>query len=134
MLRFQSSLSSCNSGAQSMLLFSFSSSRKLSFCPFLLRWFLLIKRDLLGIFIKVETNRCSPCLLVCRLIVECWSEEPFRRPTFREIIMRLDDINNRIAQKSRWKVGPLKCLRTFEAMLKRDRLNPRSHSSRSISR
>ncbi|KAG8659860.1 integrin-linked protein kinase 1 isoform X1 [Manihot esculenta] len=68
------------------------------------------------------------------LIEECWSEEPFRRPTFREIIMRLDDINNRIAQKSRWKVGPLKCLRTFEAMLKSDRLNPRSHSSRSISR
>ncbi|KAF2290637.1 hypothetical protein GH714_014814 [Hevea brasiliensis] len=67
------------------------------------------------------------------LIEECWSEEPFRRPTFRDIIRRLDDINNRIAHKSRWN-SPLKCLRTFEAMLKRDRLTPRSHSSRSISR
>ncbi|KDP42670.1 hypothetical protein JCGZ_00174 [Jatropha curcas] len=68
------------------------------------------------------------------LIEECWSAEPYKRPSFREIITRLDNINNRIAQKNRWNVGPLNCLRSFEAMLKRDRLNPSSYSSRTISR
>ncbi|KAA3464437.1 serine/threonine-protein kinase HT1-like isoform X1 [Gossypium australe] len=68
------------------------------------------------------------------LIEECWSEEPFRRPTFRQIITRLDDINNQLAHKGDWKVGPLKCLKNFENMLKRDRLNPSSRTSRSTTR
>ncbi|XP_012459996.1 integrin-linked protein kinase 1 [Gossypium raimondii] len=68
------------------------------------------------------------------LIEECWSEEPFRRPTFRQIITRLDDINNQLAHKGNWKVGPLKCLKNFENMLKRDRLNPSSRTSRSTTR
>ncbi|KAE8678417.1 Detected protein of confused Function [Hibiscus syriacus] len=68
------------------------------------------------------------------LIEECWSEEPFRRPPFREIITRLDYINNQLAHKGHWKFGPLKCLKNFENMLKRDRLNPSSRSSRSATR
>ncbi|XP_002520399.2 integrin-linked protein kinase 1 isoform X1 [Ricinus communis] len=68
------------------------------------------------------------------LIEECWSVEPFKRPTFREIITRLEDIDNRVAHRSRWKFGPLRCFHTFQAMLRRDRLNPSSYSSRSISR
>ncbi|MFQ6668300.1 hypothetical protein Gotur_033993, partial [Gossypium turneri] len=74
-----------------------------------------------------------PVLTGC-LIEECWSEEPFRRPTFRQIITRLDDINNQLAHKGNWKVGPLKCLKNFENMLKRDRLNPSSRTSRSTTR
>ncbi|KAB2085394.1 hypothetical protein ERO13_A05G377800v2 [Gossypium hirsutum] len=68
------------------------------------------------------------------LIEECWSEEPFRRPTFRQIITRLDDINNQLAHKGNWKVGPLKCLKNFENMLKRDRLNPSSRTTRATTR
>ncbi|EOX92973.1 PREDICTED: serine/threonine-protein kinase STY8 isoform X2 [Theobroma cacao] len=68
------------------------------------------------------------------LIEECWSEEPFKRPPFRQIITRLDHISNQLAHKGRWKVGPLKCLKNFENMLKRDRLNPSSRLSRSTTR
>ncbi|XVF60808.1 hypothetical protein PTKIN_Ptkin08bG0077700 [Pterospermum kingtungense] len=68
------------------------------------------------------------------LIEECWSEEPFKRPPFRQIITRLDHISNQLVRKGRWKVGPLKCLKNFENMLKRDRLNPSSRSSRSTIR
>lgn len=68
------------------------------------------------------------------LIEECWCEEPFKRPPFRQIITRLDHISNQLAHKGLWKVGPLKCLKNFENMLKRDRLNPSSRSSRSAIR
>ena len=44
---------------------------------------------------------------VYRLIQECWSDEPFKRPTFRQIIARLDDINNQLAQNRHWKVWTL---------------------------
>ncbi|XP_021274230.1 serine/threonine-protein kinase HT1 isoform X1 [Herrania umbratica] len=68
------------------------------------------------------------------LIEECWSEEPIKRPPFRQIITRLDHISNQLAHKGRWKVGPLKCLKNFENMLKRDRLNPSSRLSRTTTR
>nr|DAD37690.1 TPA_asm: hypothetical protein HUJ06_008329 [Nelumbo nucifera] len=38
------------------------------------------------------------------LIEECWSEKPSQRPTFKTIIGRLDEINNRLSHKRRWKV------------------------------
>ncbi|XP_048328295.2 integrin-linked protein kinase 1 isoform X2 [Ziziphus jujuba] len=63
------------------------------------------------------------------LIEECWSEEPFNRPTFRQIIKRLEDINTQLAQKRQWKVRPLKCLQNLEAMLKKHRSNPSSRSA-----
>lgn len=63
------------------------------------------------------------------LIEECWSQDPFKRPTFRQIIKRLDDINTQFARKRRWKVMPLKCFQNLEAMLKKDRTCPSSRSS-----
>ncbi|KAM0956197.1 hypothetical protein ACFX2A_025001 [Malus domestica] len=63
------------------------------------------------------------------LIEECWSEDPFKRPSFKQIIKRLDDINNQFAQKRCWKVTPLACLQNLESMLKKDRTSPSSRSS-----
>ncbi|KAJ1375937.1 Serine-threonine/tyrosine-protein kinase, catalytic domain [Sesbania bispinosa] len=40
-----------------------------------------------------------------QLIEECWDGKPYRRPTFRQIIGRLDDISYHLAQKRRWKVS-----------------------------
>ncbi|GAV77164.1 Pkinase domain-containing protein/Ank_2 domain-containing protein [Cephalotus follicularis] len=68
------------------------------------------------------------------LINECWSGEPLNRPTFRQIIARLDAISKRLAHKRHSKVWSLKCFRKFESILKRERLNPRSLSSPSITR
>ena len=39
-----------------------------------------------------------------RLIVDCWNEKPFKRPTFRQIIKRLEDIYNQFSRKRKWKV------------------------------
>lgn len=39
-----------------------------------------------------------------RLIAECWNENPAKRPTFRQIITKLESIYNTIGQKRRWKV------------------------------
>ncbi|KAJ7968802.1 putative Protein kinase [Quillaja saponaria] len=64
------------------------------------------------------------------LIQECWNENPARRPTFRQIITKLESIYNRLSHKRRWKVRPLKCFQNLEAMLKRDHSNL-SRSSRS---
>ncbi|KAF8391157.1 hypothetical protein HHK36_023458 [Tetracentron sinense] len=68
------------------------------------------------------------------LIEECWSEKPARRPTFRQIIDKLDAINNNHAHKSRWKVRPLKCFQNLEAMWKKDQSDRSSSSSRSTIR
>ncbi|KAJ1378994.1 Serine-threonine/tyrosine-protein kinase, catalytic domain [Sesbania bispinosa] len=38
-----------------------------------------------------------------QLIEECWDGKPYRRPTFRQIIGRLDDISYHLAQKRHWK-------------------------------
>lgn len=69
------------------------------------------------------------------LIEECWNENPAKRPTFRQIITRLESIYNTIGQKRRWKVRPLRCFQNLEALLKRDRsnLSSRGSSSRSAS-
>lgn len=42
-----------------------------------------------------------------RLIQECWSEKPAKRPTFRQVITRLESIHNSLAHKRRWKVYTL---------------------------
>lgn len=64
------------------------------------------------------------------LIQECWHENPAKRPTFRQILTRLDAIQNSIGHKRRWKVRPLKCFQNLEAMLKKDRsLSHRSSRS-----
>ncbi|XP_061351971.1 integrin-linked protein kinase 1 [Gastrolobium bilobum] len=67
------------------------------------------------------------------LIEECWNENPAKRPTFRQIITRLESIYNIVGQKRRWKVRPLRCFQNLEALLKRDHSNgsSRSGSSRS---
>ncbi|KAJ1414181.1 Serine-threonine/tyrosine-protein kinase, catalytic domain [Sesbania bispinosa] len=69
------------------------------------------------------------------LIEECWHENPAKRPTFRQIITRLESIYNTIGQRGRWKVRPLKCFQNLEALLKRDRssVSSRGGSSRSTS-
>lgn len=42
-----------------------------------------------------------------RLIEECWNEKPAKRPSFRQIILRLESIYNTIGHKRRWKVCSL---------------------------
>ncbi|GAB2299029.1 hypothetical protein Dimus_033104 [Dionaea muscipula] len=52
------------------------------------------------------------------LIEECWSDNPAKRPSFREIIVKLDHIYDSIGRKKRWKlqVRPLKCFqRTYSS-------------------
>lgn len=62
------------------------------------------------------------------LIEECWNKEPFNRPTFRQIIKRLEDAYNQLARKRQWKIRPLRCLQNLEALLRRDRTCPSSRS------
>ncbi|TYJ30592.1 hypothetical protein E1A91_A06G140800v1 [Gossypium mustelinum] len=67
------------------------------------------------------------------LIEECWNEKPAKRPTFRQIITRLESIHNSFSHRKRWKVRPLKCFQNLEAMLKKDHSSPSSRSSSSRS-
>ncbi|CAM8979627.1 unnamed protein product [Rhodiola kirilowii] len=63
------------------------------------------------------------------LIEACWSEDPSKRPTFRQIIEKLECILNSMGVKRGWKVRHLRCFQNLEAIWKRDR--SRSVSSRS---
>nr|XP_043622147.1 integrin-linked protein kinase 1-like [Erigeron canadensis] len=54
------------------------------------------------------------------LIEECWHENPERRPTFRNIIIRLESIHNSINRRRRWKVRPLKWFQKMETIWKKD--------------
>ncbi|XP_019159292.1 PREDICTED: serine/threonine-protein kinase STY8 isoform X1 [Ipomoea nil] len=65
------------------------------------------------------------------LIEDCWSENPARRPTFRLIISKLEEINQILTRARRWKVRTLKCFQNLEAILKIDHSNSKSRSSRS---
>ncbi|XP_059438136.1 integrin-linked protein kinase 1 isoform X1 [Corylus avellana] len=67
------------------------------------------------------------------LIEECWSEKPAKRPTFRQIIRRLESIHNSFGHTRHWKVAPLRCFQNLEAMLKKENsdLSSRGHSSQS---
>ncbi|KAL8144258.1 hypothetical protein V2J09_017290 [Rumex salicifolius] len=51
------------------------------------------------------------------LIEECWRENPQERPTFREIILRLDHIYRSLGHKKRWKIAPLKCFQRSHSSL-----------------
>ncbi|XP_047948730.1 integrin-linked protein kinase 1-like [Salvia hispanica] len=51
------------------------------------------------------------------LIEECWSDDPANRPTFKQIIPRLEAIYNRFGHRRRWKVmRPLKCFQSSDWM------------------
>ncbi|XP_059449596.1 integrin-linked protein kinase 1 [Corylus avellana] len=63
------------------------------------------------------------------LIQECWSAEPFKRPTFGHIIKRLEVIHNQLVQQRSWKARPLKCFQNLGALLKRDPSRSRSSCS-----
>ncbi|KAM7524928.1 hypothetical protein LguiA_014830 [Lonicera macranthoides] len=63
------------------------------------------------------------------LIEECWSEKPTQRPTFRQIIPRLESIYNTLGRKRHWKVRPLNCFQNLEALWKKDKSNRSSRSS-----
>lgn len=52
------------------------------------------------------------------LIEMCWKEDPAKRPTFREIIAKLDHMYNNLGRRRRWiKVRPLKCFQRNESSL-----------------
>ncbi|KAF3795039.1 Serine/threonine-protein kinase [Nymphaea thermarum] len=74
------------------------------------------------------------------LIVRCWDEKPSERPTFREIIACLDDIQQQLLSKKKWQefyhskfAKPLKCFHNIEAIWtsrhKKDQIEPSSRSS-----
>ncbi|XP_042068395.1 integrin-linked protein kinase 1-like isoform X1 [Salvia splendens] len=63
-----------------------------------------------------------------RLIEDCWHDKPSKRPTFKEIIVKLDATNKTLIKKRRWKRKALNILRKFESVLK---LNHSTSSSRS---
>lgn len=44
-------------------------------------------------------------LSLYRLIQECWSENPANRPTFKQIIPRLESIHNKFGPRRFWKVN-----------------------------
>lgn len=54
------------------------------------------------------------------LIEECWHEKPDSRPTFREIITRLESIYNAINRRRRWKVRPLRWFQKVETIWKKE--------------
>ncbi|GLT80162.1 hypothetical protein SLA2020_516160 [Shorea laevis] len=67
------------------------------------------------------------------LIEDCWNDAPAKRPTFRQIIIRLESIHNSFSHKRRWKVRPLKCFQKVEALLRKDHSNPSSRGGASCS-
>lgn len=67
------------------------------------------------------------------LIEECWDEKPSKRPTFRQIITRLESIHNSFAHKKHWKIRTLKCFHNLENLLKKDHSSSSSRSGSSRS-
>ncbi|KAK6793247.1 hypothetical protein RDI58_006700 [Solanum bulbocastanum] len=68
------------------------------------------------------------------LIEECWNDKPTERPSFKQIIPRLEFIYKKSDHNKRWKViRPLNCFQHLEAMWKKDSsgLSSRNRSSRS---
>ncbi|GJS57909.1 integrin-linked protein kinase 1-like protein [Tanacetum coccineum] len=54
------------------------------------------------------------------LIEECWHEKPDARPTFREIITRLESTYHSVNRRRRWKVRPLKWFQKVETIWKKE--------------
>ncbi|XP_010529228.1 PREDICTED: serine/threonine-protein kinase STY8 [Tarenaya hassleriana] len=48
------------------------------------------------------------------LIEECWHDKPAKRPTFRQIIKRLESILHHMGHKRHWRMRPLTCFQNFE--------------------
>lgn len=67
------------------------------------------------------------------LIEDCWNDEPAKRPTFRQIITRLESIHYKFSHKRQCKVAPLKCFQKVEAFLRKDHHHHSNSSSRSDS-
>ncbi|XP_023533995.1 integrin-linked protein kinase 1 isoform X1 [Cucurbita pepo subsp. pepo] len=66
---------------------------------------------------------------VKELIEECWEEKPHKRPTFRQIIRRLEDINNEIMHTRSLKMNHFcNCFGNLTALFKRERTSPGSRS------
>ncbi|GFQ03187.1 serine/threonine-protein kinase ht1 [Phtheirospermum japonicum] len=66
------------------------------------------------------------------LIEGCWSENPSHRPTFKQIIPRLEAIYNRVAHRNGWtKVLRLKCFQNSDRRKGGSSLGSRNGSSRS---
>ncbi|XP_047334556.1 integrin-linked protein kinase 1 [Impatiens glandulifera] len=65
------------------------------------------------------------------LIDGCWSQDPFMRPTFAQIIVILEDIHNQLIHKSRCKFQLMKCLQNIGSVFKLDCSGRSSHSSHS---
>ncbi|KAL3341046.1 hypothetical protein AABB24_025553 [Solanum stoloniferum] len=68
------------------------------------------------------------------LIEECWNDKPTERPSFKQIIPRLEFIYKKFDHNKRWKViRPLNCFQHLEAIWKKDSsgLSSRNCSSRS---
>ncbi|XP_055825675.1 integrin-linked protein kinase 1-like isoform X2 [Solanum dulcamara] len=68
------------------------------------------------------------------LIEDCWNDEPAERPSFKQIIPRLESIYKKFDHNKHWKViRPLNCFQHLEAMWKKDSsdLSRRNRSSRS---
>lgn len=59
------------------------------------------------LYVQLEISKLSWLIKIIpayRLIEECWNENPAKRPTFRQIITRLESIYNSLGHKRRWKV------------------------------
>ncbi|KAL8507229.1 hypothetical protein ACS0TY_017953 [Phlomoides rotata] len=66
-----------------------------------------------------------------QLIEECWNDDPANRPTFKQIIPRLEAIYNRFGHRRRWKVmKPLKCFQGADWKKDGSSTGSRTHSSR----
>ncbi|KAI3743728.1 hypothetical protein L1987_56793 [Smallanthus sonchifolius] len=67
------------------------------------------------------------------LIEECWHENPSKRPSFRQIIVRLESIYDSINHKNHWKIQLFKCF-GLTRMCKGDDPDTSSHSHNHSSR
>lgn len=70
------------------------------------------------------------------LIEQCWSEKPYKRPTFSHIIKRLEEIANKLERRNKHKLHftIFNCCWKVKSKLEKDDNPPSSHASVSIIR